>query len=84
MSMQGRLWTLAAAASLAVIAGGGVALAQDAQRGIEAWRAGNHDEAIRIWRPLADRGDADAQYNLGHAYKLGRGVPQNLNLAEQW
>ena len=84
MSMQGRLWTLAAAASLAVVAGGGVALAQDTQRGIEAWRTGDYDAAVRLWRPLADRGDADAQYNLGHAYKLGRGVPQNLNLAEQW
>ena len=26
----------------------------------------------------------DAQFNLGHAYRLGRGVPQNMNLAEQW
>lgn len=52
--------------------------------GVEAWQAGNYDEAIRIWRPLADRGDADAQYNLAQAYFLGRGVPQNLTLAEQW
>ena len=37
-----------------------------------------------IWRPLADRGDADAQYNLAQAYFLGRGVPQNMTLAEQW
>ena len=39
---------------------------------------------MRIWRPLADRGDADAQFNLGQAYLLGRGVPQNMTLAEQW
>lgn len=84
MRIQGRLWVLAAATSLAAIAGGNAALAQDAQRGVVAWQAGNYDEAVRLWRPLADRGDADAQYNLAHAYKLGRGVPQNLNLAEQW
>jgi hypothetical protein len=36
------------------------------------------------WRPLADAGNADAQFNLAQAYRLGRGVPQNLNLAEQW
>ncbi len=40
MSMQGRLWTLAAAASLAAVAGGGAALAQDAQRGDAASRGG--------------------------------------------
>ena len=34
--------------------------------------------AVRHWRPLADRGDADAQFNLGQAYKLGRGVPRNM------
>ena len=26
-------------------------------------------------RPLADRGDADAQFNIAQAYFLGRGVP---------
>ena len=52
--------------------------------GVEAWQAGNYDEAIRSWRPLADRGDADAQYNLAQAYFLGRGVPQNMTFAEQW
>ena len=70
---------LAAAAGLAASAA-----AQDVQSGIQAWQSGRYDEAVREWRPLADRGDADAQFNLGHAYRLGRGVPQNLNLAEQW
>lgn len=70
---------LAAAAGLAASAA-----AQDVQSGIQAWQSGRYDEAVREWRPLADRGDADAQFNLGHAYRLGRGVPQNMNLAEQW
>ncbi|MBX3561700.1 MAG: SEL1-like repeat protein [Sphingomonas sp.] len=54
------------------------------EAGFTAWQAGDYDTAVRNWRPLADRGDADAQFNLGHAYRLGRGVPQNLTLAEQW
>ncbi len=54
------------------------------EAGFTAWQAGDYDAAVRNWRPLADRGDADAQFNLGHAYRLGRGVPQNLTLAEQW
>src|SRR5688572_22960720 len=81
--MKVRDWLLSAAAGgLLVITA--PAMAQSVEAGIQAWQAGTYDEAIRQWRPLADRGDQDAQFNLGHAYRLGRGVPQNMNLAEQW
>ena len=58
--------------------------APSVRAGIAAWQAGDYPLAIANWRPLADRGDADAQYNIAQAYFLGRGVPQNSNLAEQW
>lgn len=58
--------------------------AQDVQSGIAAWQAGDYNAAVQQWRPLADAGNADAQFNLAQAYRLGRGVAQNLNLAEQW
>jgi len=82
MNWDGR-WVLAAAAA-ALLATGAPALAQNVEAGVRAWEAGNYEEAIRNWRPLADSGDQDAQFNLGHAYRLGRGVPQNMTLAEQW
>jgi len=85
MLMPARSWLLATALTLAAT---GVAAQVTAPNGvlagIQAWQAGNYDEAIRQWRPLADHGDADAQYNIAQAYFLGRGVPQNMNLAEQW
>lgn len=59
-------------------------VAPSVRAGIAAWQAGDYALAIGNWRPLADRGDADAQYNIAQAYFLGRGVPQNSNLAEQW
>ncbi|CAN5252726.1 hypothetical protein BH09PSE3_BH09PSE3_11710 [soil metagenome] len=40
--------------------------------------------AIAEWRPLAIAGDADAQVRMGEAYQLGRGVPVDLKLAEDW
>ena len=87
MTTAKRLWLLATAAALAGT-GLSAAIAQpqsgDVRAGINAWAAQNYGEAIRIWRPLADRGDADAQYNLAQAYFLGRGVPQNMVLAEEW
>jgi len=58
--------------------------AQSVRAGIEAWQHADYERAIRIWRPLAEKGDADAAFNLGQAYRLGRGVPTNLAAAATW
>lgn len=81
---MGSRMMLAWAAAAAALAAPTAASAQDVEAGVRAWTAERYEEAVRNWRPLADRGDADAQFNLGHAYRLGRGVPRNMNLAEQW
>ena len=52
--------------------------------GIEAWQRADYAGAVAIWRPLAEKGDADAAFNLGQAYRLGRGVPTNLAAAQTW
>jgi len=36
------------------------------------------------WRQAADRGDANAQNNLGNAYENGRGVEKNAAQAASW
>lgn len=56
----------------------------DVKTGVDAWEAGDFAQAVAEWRPLAVAGDPDAQFNLAQAYKLGRGVPQDLNIAEDW
>ncbi|WP_162235258.1 tetratricopeptide repeat protein, partial [Sphingomonas sp. Leaf10] len=56
----------------------------DVKAGVEAWARGDWATAVREWREPAVAGDADAQFNLGQAYKLGRGVPMNLTEAETW
>jgi TPR repeat protein len=61
-----------------LLAAAAPASAQDVQAGIKAWQKGDVGTAVAIWRPLADRGDADARFNLGQAYRLGRGVPVDL------
>jgi len=58
--------------------------AQSVQAGIEAWQKADYQAAIRIWRPLAESGDPDAQFNLGQAYRLGRGVAVNLAASQIW
>jgi hypothetical protein len=62
------------------------ALAQESpvKAGVEAWERGDYKGAVDRWRSPAMKGDSDAQFNLGQAYKLGRGVPADLNQAELW
>ena len=60
------------------------AVAQDAaavKTGVDAWSKGEYDRAVASWKAPAERGDADAQFNLAQAYKLGRGVPVDLTRA---
>ncbi len=56
----------------------------DVKAGVDAWAKGDFPRAVGEWRPLAIAGDADAQFNLAQAYKLGRGVPLDPVLAESW
>jgi len=37
-----------------------------------------------IWKPLAEQGDANAQFNLGVMYDKGEGVPQDYKEATKW
>ncbi len=78
-----RMHWLFGATALLALTGAGTAAA-DVPAGIAAWQAGDYARAVAEWRPLAQAGDADAQFNLGQAYRLGRGVPQDMTLAEQW
>ena len=52
--------------------------------GIEAWQRGDAAKAIGIWRELAEKGDSDAAFNLGQAYRLGRGVAADSGQAKKW
>lgn len=54
------------------------------QQGVDAWERGDYADAVAKWRKPAAAGNADAQYNLGQAYKFGRGVTADLKQAEDW
>jgi len=58
--------------------------AQSVAAGADAWAKGDYDTAVDNWRPLAEKGDPDAQFNLGQAYRWGRGVTANLSAAQTW
>ena len=49
-----------------------------------AYECGDYVTALRLWRPLADQGNARAQFNLGIMYINGEGVAQNYKEAAKW
>jgi TPR repeat protein len=52
--------------------------------GIEAYKAEDFTKALRKFKPLAERDDAEAQYYLGEMYYTGNGVVQNSQEACMW
>ena len=61
-----------------------VATAQDYDKGLGAFVAGDYQTALREWRPLAEQGDADAQLGMALMYESGEGVPQDDAEAVRW
>ncbi len=75
----------------AFLAGGGLAvallgtaMARPLEDGVAAYRKGDYAAASQIFRPLADQGNAAAQFNLGVMYKRGQGIPQDYAHAMIW
>lgn len=74
-------WTAAFAAVGVILSPAALA---DTRAGVDAWTRGDFPAAVKEWQAGAARGDADAQFNLGQAYKLGNGVKQDLIRAEDY
>ena len=56
----------------------------DFDKGLTAYKNGDYATALKEWKPLAEEGDVDAQYNLGVLYDNGDGVPQDYKEAVRW
>jgi uncharacterized protein len=44
---------------------------------VAASAKGDYASAVRLLRPLADQGDAAAEFTLGSMYDLGQGLPED-------
>ena len=52
--------------------------------GVSAYGHGDYRRAFTVLKPLAHRGNAIAQFNVGLMYDEGKGVPQSFALAFKW
>lgn len=74
-------WGLLLAALAANPNLGAAATSLDGRR---AYDADRFEEARRIWMPLAEANDGEAQLGLGLLYDLGQGVPKDPAAAYGW
>jgi uncharacterized protein len=71
-------------ASLVLVAIGGAATAGPFEDAVAAYQSGDYAAALRVWRRLAEQGDADAQFRLGVMYESGEGVLRSDAEAIKW
>jgi TPR repeat protein len=74
--------------ALFLIATGVTFAAQPAQAeftdGMLAYQGADYERAYNEWLPLARAGNAAAQRNIGHLYRLGLGVSKDFKVAINW
>jgi TPR repeat protein len=51
---------------------------------VAAFQRGDNETAARLWRNLAEQGEANSQFMLGRMYHKGAGVKQNQAEAARW
>ncbi|HEV7600032.1 MAG TPA: hypothetical protein VGO49_07200 [Bradyrhizobium sp.] len=68
----------------AQLAGAFTAFAGPWEDGMAAYNRGDYLPAIRLFRPLAEQGNAKAQNVLGVMFRKGEGVPKNPARAHMW
>ena len=54
------------------------------EQGIAAFRQQEYGEALRLLKPIAQAGNAEAQCIIGNLYQLGLGMIQDSSEATKW
>ena len=81
---MGRLFQTGTISGLLVLTGAVVAQAGALEDGVAAYNKGDAATALKLWQPLAEAGNAEAQVDLGVLYARGEGVTQDFAAALAW
>lgn len=80
---RARLW-VTCLATLIVASMSGPLFAADFETGLDAFRAGDAQQALEEWQPLAQAGHPEAQHALGRMYEYGHGLERDDEAAAHW
>ena len=61
-----------------------IPLRADFKSGLVAYDRGDFRAALQEWLPVAQRGDANAEFNIGLLYAAGKGVQRDYRQAAEW
>ena len=61
-----------------------IRLSTDFKKGLVTSEKGDYASTLKECTSLAEKGDADAQFNLGQIYRQGLSVPINFEIALKW
>jgi len=61
-----------------------IAMAGPLEDGNAAYAGKDYQTALKLWQPLADKGNAQAQFYIGCMYYYGQGVKQDNVQAYKW
>src|SRR5271166_6286743 len=81
ISMRLTGWSILVALLMAL---SGAAIGGPLEDGVKASDRGDYSTALQLWLPLANQGDAVAQYLVGGLYNWGLGVPVDYAEAMKW
>ena len=59
----------------------GISASTDYEKVSAAYKRGDYETALRVWKPLAEQGNVRAQFSLGVLYRDGQGVPKTKDRA---
>ena len=62
----------------------GTPASTDDANDFEAGLSGDDAVTLKEWKPLAEKGNAEAQNSLGYMYSIGQGVTQDYKTAYKW
>lgn len=84
MRKLGTVATLFFIGGFLLVSGASSASTQEYNSGLLAAESGNYAAAMKKWGPLAEQGNALAQFNLAMLFHSGSGVPQSEAEAIKW
>jgi len=59
-------------------------LANNYNKGVDAYKSGDYKTAVKLWKPYAVDGNVKAQYSIAMIFYEGKGVEQNYRKALYW
>lgn len=77
-----RRWHVVASLAAALLVTG--CAEENFREGLEAYQAKRYEQAVAIWRPLAQDGGPRAQHHLANLYRGGLGVERDLARSAEW